>query len=264
MSKAEYIDINGVARKIKGKYIGIGGVARKIKKEYIGVGGVARQCFQGGTPISTLSVGQEVQIKENGVPASYIVVQQGRPNYTYSDGLGYDASCDGTWLLRKQLLAPMEFHSENQTAEYKTSLVHAYLNGEFLTYFSPTIQNGIKLVKIPHERNGHDTTILANENGLATRAFALSMTEVGLHGPAGEGMLLQYFTYADDFEAREPRIARDSNGTARGYFTRTPDRNRVYHVQSNGGDSFSYVTSAFWIRPCIILPSNFAIEELLL
>ncbi len=260
----QYIGVSGVARRVKSEYIGISGVARKVKAGYVGVDGVARKSFQGGTPVSTISVGQEVQIKENGVPASYIVVQQGRPNYTYSDGLGYDASCDGTWLLRKQLLASMKFHSENQVAEYKTSLVHAYLNGEFLTYFSPTIQNGIKLVKIPHMRNGKDTTILANENGLATRAFALSMTEVGLHGPAGEGMLLQYFTYDDDSQSNGKRIAYDSGGTARSYFTRTPDRNRVYHVIENGIDSFSYVNSAYWVRPCIILPSNFAIEELLL
>lgn len=262
MAKAQYVGVNGVARKVKSEYISVGGVARKVKSGYIGVNGVARKFFAGGTPLSTLAVGQEVQIKENGVPTLYIVVQQGRPNYTYSDGLGYDVSCEGTWLLRKQVLVSMKFHSANQTAEYKTSLVHTYLNGEFLTYFSPIVQNGIKLVKIPYKMNGKDTTILANENGLPTKAFALSMTELGLHGPAGEGMLLQYFTYDDDSQSNQARIAYDSGGTARGYFSRTPDVNRVYEVTASGNDSFSYAQYTNFVRPCIILPSDFAIEEL--
>lgn len=42
MTKAAYIGINSVARKIKKMYIGVNGVARKVKKAYIGVNGVAR------------------------------------------------------------------------------------------------------------------------------------------------------------------------------------------------------------------------------
>lgn len=48
MSKAAYIGIDGVARKIKKMYIGVDGVARKVKKAYIGVNGVARLCYSSG------------------------------------------------------------------------------------------------------------------------------------------------------------------------------------------------------------------------
>ena len=47
MAKAQYIGVNGVARKVKKDYIGVGGVARKVKSGYIGVDGVARKFFSG-------------------------------------------------------------------------------------------------------------------------------------------------------------------------------------------------------------------------
>ena len=46
-------------------------------------------------PISELSVGSSVYAKESGTPAEFIVVHHGNP-----DSSIYDASCDGTWLLR--------------------------------------------------------------------------------------------------------------------------------------------------------------------
>lgn len=42
MSKAAYIGVGNVARKVKKMYVGVDGVARKVKKGYIGVNGVAR------------------------------------------------------------------------------------------------------------------------------------------------------------------------------------------------------------------------------
>lgn len=49
MSKAAYVGIDGLARKVKKMYVGIDGVAHKIKKGYIGIDGVARQFFSSGT-----------------------------------------------------------------------------------------------------------------------------------------------------------------------------------------------------------------------
>ena len=48
MTKAMYIGVGGVARKVKKMYIGVDNVARKVKKGYIGVGGVARCFFSSG------------------------------------------------------------------------------------------------------------------------------------------------------------------------------------------------------------------------
>ena len=46
--------------------------------------------------------GSSVYISENGVFNEYIVVYQGLPDSTV-----YDASCNGTWLMRKDLLGKM-------------------------------------------------------------------------------------------------------------------------------------------------------------
>lgn len=263
MAKAQFIGVSGVARKIKNEYVGISGVARKVKAGWAGVGGVARQYFYAGTPLSSLAIGSTVPIKENGVPADYMVVQQGKPIRT-EDDLGYDGSCDGTWLLRKQVITSMQFHSQNQTAAYADSLVHAYLNGEYLSLFKAAVQSGIKQVKIPYYNNGSDRILYANSNGLTTKAFVLSMTEVGLHGPAGCGVLLAYFTYDSDSEANEARIAYNSAGEPKIYFSRDPDRNRVLHISNYGEDGFAYSTNSYYVRPCIILPSDFAIEDLII
>lgn len=51
MAAAQYIGVDGVARKVKGQYVGVDGVARRVKNGYIGVDGVARKCYSGYTTI---------------------------------------------------------------------------------------------------------------------------------------------------------------------------------------------------------------------
>lgn len=47
MSKAGYIGVDGIARKITGGYIGVDGVARKVKKMYVGdANGKAQLCYK--------------------------------------------------------------------------------------------------------------------------------------------------------------------------------------------------------------------------
>ncbi len=48
-------------------------------------------------PISALAVGSSVYVKESGVDTEYLIVHQGNPDVTL-----YDASCNGTWLLRRE------------------------------------------------------------------------------------------------------------------------------------------------------------------
>lgn len=52
MSKAGYIGVSDIARKIKKMYVGVDGIARKVKKAYVGVDGVARLWFSAGTKIT--------------------------------------------------------------------------------------------------------------------------------------------------------------------------------------------------------------------
>ena len=49
-------------------------------------------------PLGDYAVGGIVKLNENGSPVDYLVVHQGLPSSMY------DASCDGTWLLRKNIV----------------------------------------------------------------------------------------------------------------------------------------------------------------
>lgn len=92
-------DPRGIAKKIDKLYVGDGaGVARAVQKAYVGdPRGVAKLWYQLGTPLGSLAVGSVVYFAVGGVRTPWIVVDQGRP------GTMYDASCDGTWLLCKDV-----------------------------------------------------------------------------------------------------------------------------------------------------------------
>ena len=53
---------------------------------------------------SDLTIGSTVKLMEGGTAVDYLVVNQGIP----SNSSLYDSSCNGTWLLRKDI------HSERQ------------------------------------------------------------------------------------------------------------------------------------------------------
>jgi len=78
--------------------------------------------------LSSLEVGSVVYLNENGSPVEYLVVNQGIPE---SSSL-YDSSCDGTWLLRKDLISTSTWG--NTYSVYQNSGIHTYLNGDFLRH----------------------------------------------------------------------------------------------------------------------------------
>ena len=78
--------------------------------------------------LSTKAVGSIVKIKVNGAAKDFIVVHQGKPSSVYDD------SCNGTWLLMKDIYESRQWHSSN-TNDYANSAIHSYLNGVFLDLF---------------------------------------------------------------------------------------------------------------------------------
>jgi len=68
--------------------------------------------------LGTKAVGSIVKLKENGALVDYIVVHQCKPSSLY------DASCDGTWLLRKDILETRQWHSSNVN-DYANSTIKA-------------------------------------------------------------------------------------------------------------------------------------------
>lgn len=247
---------SGVARKVKKMYAGVSAVARKVKKGYVGVNGVARQFFDSGVPISTLPVGSTVKLNVNGTPMDFIIVQHGNP-----DSYFYDSSCDGTWLLMKDIIEVGVWEADLAN-EYAKSDVHNYINTTFLSYFDSSIQSIIKQVKIPYVQGTSTKSVKFGANGLSTKVFLLGAKEVGLSHTymLDDGLVLDYF----DGITSSGRIAY-KNGVATYWWTRSPlkgSSNQVFQVNTSGGIGTSNVNvTGDGLRPAIIIPSGTDVSD---
>ena len=213
-----------------------------------------------GTPIGNVDVGDIIQLRENLVPVDYIVVHQGLP------GSMYDASCDGTWLLRKDIAENRAWDSANSNMlEY--SDIQSYLNGTWINRYDTDIRNAIKQVKIPYRQNGgKGGTDRNGANGLSCKIFLLSGREVGFTNNESpyfpnDGAKLAYFESGSGSSARQKRIAK-LNGSAAYWWLRSQDTRSTEYVWgvSSGGDYYVWNASrSYGVRPALILPSDFRI-----
>ena len=205
--------------------------------------------------LGTKAVGSIVKLKENGALVDYIVVHQGKPSSLY------DASCDGTWLLRKDILETRQWHSSNVN-DYANSTIKAYLNSTFLARFDANIQAQIKQVKIPYRPgSGTSQTVNSGANGLSCKIFLLSDREVGYTQSnvnsyiVNDGAKLDYFK---DGNGTSEKIAK-LNGSATYWWLRSPSTvsaTYAWRVSSNGYASNDRCTNTYGVRPALILPSS--------
>ena len=206
---------------------------------------------------STLPVGSTVKLMENGAAVEYLVVNQGIP----SNSNLYDASCDGTWLLRKDIHSNRQWHTSNVN-KYETSAINTWLNGDFFNSLGSVERATVKQVKIPYRAGGGSGgTDQSGANGLSCKVFLLSGPEVGLAGMIhmpDNGAKLDYFTSGTTTSANNKRIAY-LNGSAAFWWLRSPSTDndgRVWFVRSDG-DYGDYATSdSDGIRPALILPKT--------
>ena len=93
------------------------------------------------TPISDVDVGSSVYCKVDGVRTEFLIVQKGNPDTSI-----YDSSCDGIWLLAKDLSDKSIFYDRNYTYEARIDL-WKYLNNTL----RPKLDVGsiIKEAKVP-------------------------------------------------------------------------------------------------------------------
>ena len=171
------------------------------------------------TKLSSKAVGSIVKIKINGTLRDFIVVNQGKPSSLY------DASCDGTWLLMKDLYETRAWHSSNVN-DYANSTIHSYLNSTWYNLIDANIRNQIKQVKIPYRPgSGTSMTVSSGANGLSAKVFLLSNIEMGGQTDWSymphDGAKLAYFEYGTGSSANNKRIAY-LNGTATGWWSRSP------------------------------------------
>ena len=219
--------------------------------------------FNSGTPISDLAVGSTVKIAVNGTLRDFLIVHQGLPSSLYDD------SCNGVWLLMKDIYENRQWHSLNVN-DYANSTIHSYLNSTFLAMFDSNIQKAIKQVKLPYRAgSGYGKTVTSGANGLSAKIFLLSSTEVNLvHGyePTNEGACLSYFSGTAQNGADTKRVAYLS-GSAAAWWLRSPYCNFYYgsqsalYVDSNGNWRYNDCSNSRGVRPALILPSDTLVSD---
>lgn len=210
--------------------------------------------------LSSKAIGSTIKLKVNGSAKDFIVVHQGKPSSVYDD------SCNGTWLLMKDIYENRQWHSSN-TNDYANSTIHSYLNSTFLNLFESNIKNAIKQVKLPYRKgSGTSTTVTSGSNGLSAKIFLLSATETSFSFssmPSGEGAELAYFKGCADNSSDSKRVAY-LNGSAARWWLRSPVCsyfNYALCVNSNGDWYDGGCSSAYGIRPALILPSTLLVSD---
>ena len=212
--------------------------------------------------LSSKAVGSIVKIKVNGTLRDFIVVQQGKPSSIY------DESCNGTWLLMKDLYESRQWHSSNVN-DYANSTIHKWLNNEFLNLIDANIRAQIRQAKIPY-RPGSGTSMSVNSgaNGLSAKIFLLSNIEVGGQTDWSymphDGARLAYFEYGTGTSANNKRLAY-LNGSAARWWLRSPNTSSsssAWRVYSNGNsNSTDGCSNSYGIRPALILPSTLLVSD---
>lgn len=210
--------------------------------------------------LSSKAIGSTIKLKVNGSAKDFIVVHQGKPSSVYDD------SCNGTWLLMKDIYENRQWHSSN-TNDYANSTIHSYLNSTFLNLFESNIKNAIKQVKLPYRKgSGTSTTVTSGSNGLSAKIFLLSATETSFNFstmPSGEGAELAYFKGCADNSSDSKRVAY-LNGSAAVWWLRSPvcdDFDYALYVNSRGDWYSRGCSDSCGIRPALILPSTLLVSD---
>lgn len=211
--------------------------------------------------LSSKAIGSTIKLKVNGSAKDFIVVHQGKPSSVYDD------SCNGTWLLMKDIYENRQWHSSN-TNDYANSTIHSYLNSTFLNLLESNIKNAIKQVKLPYRKgSGMSTTVTSGSNGLSAKIFLLSATETSFnfssYMPSGEGAELAYFKGCADDSSDSKRVAY-LNGSAAVWWLRSPYCFTFYfalYVDSDGGWDDLGCSNSYGVRPALILPSTLLVSD---
>ena len=204
------------------------------------------------TTLAAQEVGSTVTLKVNGADAEFLVVHQGNP-----DPDVYDPSCEGTWLLMKNVYSQRPWGSASC---YADAPVHTWLNSTFLELLDSGIRPAVKTVRLPYAEG---STVHTGAEGVSAQIFLLSMREMGTPaaqktGLADEGALLDYFTDGDG--SADPLRASSAR-----YWTRSPYTGGGGNVWSVAGESgicsYRAGSSSYGVRPALILPQAMPVED---
>ena len=192
-----------------------------------------------------------------GVKTEFIIVNQGNPYESL-----YDNSCNGAWVMMKDLYTTKAIGSTNT---YSTSSINTYLNGEFLNKFDIGVQNTIVQVKVPYCSDPSNRVVKSGAEGAPAKVFLLSAREIGLlptdfSSSTMDGSKLDYFVTGSAGNSK--RIA-NYNGAATIWWTRSVATGNLYNewfVFESGWFGNTSTNEAHGIRPAFILPFDTQVD----
>lgn len=211
-----------------------------------------------GIKVSTLPVGTIIKLFEDGTYVDFMIVNQGNP-----DASMYDSSCDGCWVLRKDILVKSIMYKNETAVDYEGSKVYNYFTDFYIPNLGAIEQSVIKQVNIPSRyRAGVDDEIRQT----SVKVFLLSVFEVGgtttqFPGTMVDGATLKYF----EDNLATTRIAQydDPKGgiIAAFWWLRTSSGNSIWFISSDGSFSSNSADLSYGVRPALILPSTAKLND---
>ena len=225
-----------------------------------GGGNIGMKAPVAGILAKNLAVGSTVYLMENGAPVEYLVVNQGIP----SNSSLYDSSCDGTWLLRKDIYAKGQWMASDTNNDYQSSVIHSWMNNTYFPMLGTAEQAAVKQIKIPYTEGAGNTGYVASgTNGLSVKVFVLASVELGIAVQTNssgtntvptDGACLEYFSGAQN----SARIAY-LDGVATYWWTRSVSTTNDYHVHyifTNGTGSSWNAVMEHGYRPALVIDEN--------
>ena len=209
--------------------------------------------------VGELAVGSIISLNENNAPTDYIIVHQGLP------GSMYDSSCNGTWVLRKDIYSRGVWDASNMNT-YNLSTINNTLNN-LISLYDENVQDNIVAVKIPYCVRGGSGEIRSGANGLSCKIFLLSGREVGFSQSVdqnfpNDGVKLAYFESGTGGTADNKRIAK-LNGSNIAWWLRSPSlagNTHAWFVNPDGNCGNNYCAGVNGIRPAFILNPNYSVS----
>lgn len=258
---AHKVMIGGTAYEVKGGSVMVDGTVYQLKKGLTMIDGTVYEIpFESGTPISSFPVGSEVKIAVNGTLREFIIVNQGIPGNSSL----YDDSCNGTWLLMKDIYEERKWNSSNENY-YNKSTTHEYLNSSFLSMLDSNVQAKIKQIKIPYISNVWDNIATSGVDGLPTQIFLLGWREVGFDANSYsiDGERMSFFDSGTGTTANSKRIALlDGSATAWGLRTSYPSTgSSAVAVGIDGSQGYVKGSGVTGIRPAFVLPFETLVSD---
>lgn len=258
--------INGTAYEVTGGKCLVNGTGYSIQKGRTLVSGTGYDIgFESEVELGSLDVGQSVYLNVNGAATEFLIVHQGNP-----DSSLYDGSCDGTWLLMKDVYERKYWHQYSfYKTPYSQSDIHLYLNNTFLGLLDSDVKEKIKRAKIPYSSysSSDDDTVYNGSSGLSAKVFLLGAYEVGadtLNSPYlnADGAKLDFFLTGNTTEAAAKRIAY-LDDVAVTWYTRSPFVNYdaitsslIWIIGADGIFNNVSPVDNTGIRPALILPTT--------